>query len=361
MKPTLKIILALSIVLIGLPPMISAQIKDIGTLLSTGPADGEKLLEAYISPYLNAFGASMTGGWYNSAKPHKLGGFDLTATFNVAITPSSVKTFNVDGLGLADIKRATGTETTSPTIAGSTSVGPQMQYNLEGYTADAYKLPKGTGNKYVPSPMLQLGVGLVKGTEIIGRFMPTYSYDGNKIGMWGIGIKHSISQWIPVLKKLPVLNISVVAGYTKLNSNLDLLVTPSEINASTLPVDNGITAHTWENQQMKLDASSFTGNLVISANLPVICFYGGIGFATTKTYLKMEGNYPWVKLDAANLPMVYSQNNPIDIKVKNQDGGITKARYNLGMRLKLAIITIHFDYTRANYNVLTAGLGISFR
>jgi hypothetical protein len=59
--------------------------------------------------------------------------------------------------------------------------------------------------------------------------------------------------------------------------------------------------------------------------------------------------------------MVYSQNNPIDIKVKNQDGGITKARYNLGMRLKLAIITIHFDYTHANYNVLTAGLGISFR
>jgi hypothetical protein len=36
-------------------------------------------------------------------------------------------------------------------------------------------------------------------------------------------------------------------------------------------------------------------------------------------------------------------------------------RANIGFRIKLAVVTIHADYTKAQYNVLTAGLGISFR
>jgi hypothetical protein len=36
-------------------------------------------------------------------------------------------------------------------------------------------------------------------------------------------------------------------------------------------------------------------------------------------------------------------------------------RANIGLRVKFAVITIHADYTRSQYNVFTAGLGISFR
>jgi hypothetical protein len=360
MRPITRITLLLIAPLIGLPVSTFAQIKDVGTFLSTGGADGEKLLEAYMTPYLNAFGASLTGGWYNTAKPHKLGGFDLTASINTAIAPKSAMDYTVDELGLEGLKRAPATEPTSPTIAGSSSSGPLMQYNLPGYSADAFNLPKGTGNKYLPSPMLQLGVGLIKGTELIGRLMPTYSYDGNKVQMWGIGFKHSISQWIPFLKKLPVLDVSVMGGYTNLKGSVNLSVKPSDIGAGSLPQEPAITSTTWDNQQMKLEANSYTANLIVSANLRVICFYGGIGFATTETYLKMNGNYPLVALDV-DQPTVYANANPIDFKVKNQDGGITKPRYNLGMRLKMAVVTIHVDYTRANYNVISAGLGITFR
>ena len=38
-----------------------------------------------------------------------------------------------------------------------------------------------------------------------------------------------------------------------------------------------------------------------------------------------------------------------------------KPRFNIGLRLKLGPITIHGDYTKANYSNVTAGLGISFR
>jgi hypothetical protein len=53
--------------------------------------------------------------------------------------------------------------------------------------------------------------------------------------------------------------------------------------------------------------------------------------------------------------------DPIDIEIKNQDGGTTKPRFNAGIRFKFAVVTIHFDYTYANYSVATAGLGISLR
>ena len=56
-----------------------------------------------------------------------------------------------------------------------------------------------------------------------------------------------------------------------------------------------------------------------------------------------------------------AKEDPIDISIKSSDGSATKPRLNAGFRLKFAIVTIHFDYTYANYSVACAGLGINFR
>ena len=41
--------------------------------------------------------------------------------------------------------------------------------------------------------------------------------------------------------------------------------------------------------------------------------------------------------------------------------GTTIPRYNIGARLKFAVVTFHVDYTYASYSMVTAGIGISFR
>jgi hypothetical protein len=46
-----------------------------------------------------------------------------------------------------------------------------------------------------------------------------------------------------------------------------------------------------------------------------------------------------------------------NMNIKNFSG----LRANIGFRIKLAVVTIHFDYTKAQYNVFTTGLGLSFR
>jgi len=339
-----------------------AQFKDVGNFFAAGVEDAQNLFEPYLSPYINAFGASLTGGWYNTAKVHKPGGFDITATFNIGIVPPEFKTFDISEIDLQSLRLAGGEDPISPTVAGENKSGPQINYHLNGFSAPAFDMPKGTNNPFIPSPMLQLGVGLIKETEVIGRYMPTFSIGDNSVGMWGIGGKHSLKQWIPFMKRIPVLEVSVLYGFTKLSSTIGLEVLPEHINAQDQTTDVD-----WDDQKMSIIAKSHTANLLVSANLPAVCFYGGVGMATTKSTLKLEGDYPIIDDDqtisereAVVTDESYST-DPINMEVKNQDGGVTKPRLNLGVRFKFAVVTLHFDYTRANYNVATAGLGISFR
>ena len=66
-------------------------------MAQTEIADGKSLIEAYISPLGNSLGAALNNGWYNTAKPHQLGGFDFTITANLVLVPADAKTFNITG------------------------------------------------------------------------------------------------------------------------------------------------------------------------------------------------------------------------------------------------------------------------
>jgi hypothetical protein len=341
-----------------------AQIEEIGNMMATGANDAKTLLQPYITPAVNAFGAALGGGWYNTAGTHKLGGFDFTLTLNAAIIPKKYETFLINNEDLKQLSLADPQNNESQTVAGKKIAGPEIVYSIKDgdgnvlYTQPAFTMPQGLNSNYVPAPMLQVGVGLIKGTDLMIRFLPNIKYKGNELGLWGIGGKHDIKQWIPGLKKLPVLQISIMYGYTKLHTFIDLNVDKNSIHAGSLP---GEEANNWNDQYMKLIVQSQTANLLIAANLKVICLYGGIGFVTTKTNLKLEGEYPIVYMDGITPSVKASLPDPINMKIKNQDGGITKPRFNAGIRFKLAVVTIHFDYSWANYSVMTAGLGISFR
>lgn len=350
-----------------------AQFSQVGAFMAGSAEDAEKLFEAYISPYANGMGAGLSAGWYNTAKSHKLGGFDVTVTLNTAIIPSADKTFDptILGLGTSDDPdyfitdvRFSGDE--SPTAAGNKEAGSQVSYYTEiggtEYELASFNLPKGSGFGYTPTPMIQLGLGTVKETDLIVRYSPELSIgSGGKVGLWGVGVKHSIKQWIPALKRLPVLEMSVMGGYTKLTSTTDINFMPSfyedfSNDVNVIPYDESF----YSGQQMLLDVSNITANLLVSANLPIICIYGGVGISSSTTNLKLAGNYPFpdehlvVDYDSA-------EKDPVDISIKSKDGSVTKPRLNAGFRLKFAVVTLHFDYTYADYSIATAGLGVTLR
>jgi len=344
-----KVLISIVFILMFFSMNLSAQIKDIGKFMAGGVGDAEKLIKAYLTPWANGLGTSLSGGWYNTAKVHKLGGFDLTITLNSAFIPKEDKTFNLDNLNL----QGEYTDNIAPTAAGKSKVGPEISYfNHLIY----YNTPKGTGLGIVPSPMIQAGIGLIKGTEINIRYMPSPELGSyGSFGLWGLGVKHDVLQWFPIIDKVPFLNVSVQVGYTKLNYGKDIKVTPNDIQAT----DN-TSGINWDDQKLSLDISSLTGNLLVSVNLPVVCIYGGVGFANSKTELALKGTYPVPAIDGT-VTNNSVKKDPINIKIENFAGSPTKPRLNGGLRFKFAVVTFHVDYTYAYYSNLTFGLGVSFR
>ena len=359
------------IVLIFLSSSLFAQFKDLGKVLAAGQDDAEKIFEAYLTPYANGIGAGLSTGWYNTAKAHKLGGFDLNVSFNLTFIPTADQSYDANTLNLGNPANGLNVivgSGSSPTAAGSKSDGQQLTYTqyIEALDDDvdiaSLVLPRGTGFAYTPVPMVQLGVGLVKETDLQVRYSPSIEWgNGSKVSLWGIGLKHSVSQWIPGLKKLPVFDMSLQGGYTKLNSKNSLNFQASFYDDfADVVVDN---ENLYSGQELMLDVSNITANLIVSGDFKIICIYGGVGISSTNSSLQLNGYYPFPEVSGAQIIVDDDTaiKNPIDISVKSSDGSITKPRFNAGLRFKFAVVTINFDYTYANYSVASAGLGISFR
>ncbi len=331
---------------------LTGQINKMGDMMIGGKEDGALLVKEYITPFANSLGANLSGGWYNTAQPHKLGGFDLTFTMNTAFIPEPDKSFDIGALGL----QSTSGEGKAPTAAGKKEPGPELTTG-EGIT---YYSPPGSGAGFIPSPLIKIGVGFIKETELNGRFMPNMKLGKfGEMGLWGFGIKHSLKQYIPAIKKAPVFNLSLMAGYSKLSSSFNLDLQPEDYNAEEIDLEPGTS---FDEQTMEVDVKNFTSNLLVSFDLPVVCFYGGAGLSYAKSNLKFIGFYPMIEMDNNNNPVVEkAMEDPLDIEIENKDGSTTKPRLNAGVRFKMGVITLHFDYTKAYYSIATAGLGISFR
>jgi len=330
-------------------------------LFDGGIHDGQALLKEYISPWANAFGADLNAGWFNTARPHKTGGVDVTLTVNMTVVPSSAKSFDLSDIQF-DKLSVSGSEMIAPTVAGSKNEGPTLEYvedfNGTSVPIASFSSPAGTGFSFIPSPMLQVGIGLPAGTEIIGRYLmplPIPNTDA-KVGLWGVGLKHSIRQWIPGIKHLP-FGLSVFGGYTRLNTYAGFHLEP-------LSYDN-LTQYRqadFNGQEVSVTVQAYTVDLLVSTALPVINVFGGIGYSKTQTDIDVRGNIPIPGFDpdlSISGPVFRDQDiyQIPSMKIRNQSG----LRVNAGFRLKLAVLTIHGDYTWANYSVYTAGVGIRFR
>jgi len=239
MRSILHRILVFCFTLLVSTGFVRSQLEDIGLILAAGVNDAELMMKEYIRPLTNSLGANLNGGWYNTAKPHKLGGFDITFTFNVAFAPEAHRTYNLDGIGLSDNIRYS--DNTAKTFSGTKGGGPTIGYAYDlpvigEQQINLYDLPGGSGYNMVPLPMVNACLGLVKGTEVMGRFMPRVNLrDVGRFNLWGIGFKHDLKQWIPGVKNVPVLNFGVMYGYTKMKLHADLpAITPVDLGADTI-------------------------------------------------------------------------------------------------------------------------------
>jgi len=357
-------ILAISLAGLALPAHSQLIYMDF---LHGGIEDSQVILQEYLRPYAHILGSDLNAGWYNTARPHELGGLDVTATVSWAKAPASALAYDMSQLNLNGNADLSSTQF-APTIAGSQDVRPTMSYtesvdvgggNLQEVEYSNFTVPDGTGVDFFPLPMIQLTVGLPFGTDVSARFVPNVGYkDYGDIGLWGVGAKHSLSQWIPVIKELRFLDISAQGGYTKVSSSIHVLVEPQEL----VEVDN-YPDYDWDDQFVTQVIEGWTVNLIASQTFSILTFYQGVGYASSMVQVLLEGHYPIhsVITDEGSpdfgLTTYEIMENPIDMRYSN----FKNARFNVGARLKLGVLTLHYDFTQTYYATHSVGIGVSFK
>ena len=303
---------------------------DLAFFLPAHPDDAELLALNYISPLSKSLGFNASSSWYNTAKPHSTG-FDLTVIGCAAYIPDEDYFTSFLMSQYQDLELLSPNDMMVPTIFGSEDITPEYRILSTGETFEGptgNSLEEEFGYEAVVMPMAQLGVGVIPHTDIKLRFMPTIEFDEDfEARLWGAGILHGLNQYFPRGDEL-LVDISLFASYSNVDTEISL----------DKPFEG-------ENQRAEQDIDSWSVEGLVSYNLSVVTFYAGLGYNAINSELDILGTY-----DLGN-----------EILIDPVSGG---ASYNgvkatIGLRLKLAIVTLHGEYAYNRYHILSAGLGIS--
>lgn len=322
-----------------------SQNTDFDSFLRGGAEDASILMQHYLEPIVVGFSYGMSNSWYNTAKPHKPLGFDLTISGNLTTVPSSMEYFTFDPSEYNNVT-STGTTDQIPTIMGPRDEnGAALTFNYDdgtvGQSISGSYSPVGVGIKetvglnVVPSPMVQLGIGTFKSTDLIIRYVPSLTFGDFTTSAFGLGIKHDIKQWIPGLKEVPI-DISVLGAFSGFNNTFDM---------SDQEFDG-------ENQEASFDLNNWTIQGIVSKKISVLTLYGSIGYSDVNSSIKMSGTY--IIEDSTDPTETFILTDPIDFSYKENS-----MRGTLGFRLKFGFFTMHIDYTFQKYNIASAGIGIN--
>ena len=285
--------------------------------------------KGFLQPLVTSFGANMNTGYYNSAKV--LGPLKFGVSFQglMCFVPDDDKTFTMvsptveyDGQEYYLYTDEDGSHTIeAPTVFGGDgsdfTINPQLA-NLDDFdNLEDKDLPNGADISAIPYFTPQINLGLPGGNELMLRYLPVMeiSEDTGDIGYFGVGLKHSIDQYLTAL--FPV-DIAVQGVYQK----------------ATI-TDN-------------LDIENIAFNAHASKKLLMWTLYGGLGWENTKMsadyktliYNPLEGDYT-------------SQSIDFDLESDND------YRMTLGIKYTFLIANFWADYSLCKYPVLNFGFGLS--
>lgn len=356
-----------------------AQVGDLGLLMKGGVQDANVLLQAYMQPLGEGFSAAMNTGWINNARPHKFLGFDLKVGLTAVPIPVGSRNFTLSQNDLGTLTIVNPEIGSSPTFAGNNDVPPYtLAYfadvdpdgngpiPVQRIEVDRFDMPAGVWDPsnadlqgvdpFIGAPMVQLGVGLFKKTDVVIRYVPEYDHDEyGSIGLKGIGIRHSISQWLPVVKNLKFIDVTAVGGYSVFDYTVPL----------NLP-DPGTGAKI-TGQMIDWQTTAWNANVVagITLSIPIIKriiephIYVGYGIENGETTLDMLGRYGYEvpNLTTGAISTEYVE-NPLNMKFTSPNSN----RLVLGARVKvISLLYVNAEYVQSEYSSYSVGVGITIR
>ena len=303
--------------------------------------------KGYISPAPTAFGSNMNSGLFHTAKTHApFLGFDISVKMMLAMVPDEDMIYDFalpdipiefDYMGQPiSLSPADIYDNAAPTVFGedkdelapdpallaealeAQGVSPltedQLQQLIDEHIPNI-PIPPGFDIPGLPLMIPQVSLGLPMKSEVMLRFFPNTKIndDIGEIGFFGIGIKHSISQYIPLC---PV-NIAGQFAYQSLKFG-DIIT----------------SNHT-------------AFNVIASKGLFIFTPYMGLGFENSS----FEIDYTYYNPDIPNDP---------GTPIKFDMDGDNSFHMRFGVNFKLLLIGINAEYAVGKYNVATVGAYFAF-
>jgi hypothetical protein len=283
-----------TVLVAALASMAPVSADDIENFVSKYTEDNGK---GYLQPFADAFGACMNSGLFQSAHISRVG---LHLTIGVetmtAIVGDKQKTFTAE------------TENFSPakSVEAPTLFGAAENLSVNGDNGTKYVFPGGMNVKRLPILAPQATIGSIMGTDLTIRwFSYAIGKDFGKIDLFGWGIRHSISQYMPLL---PFVDIAV--GYYSQSFKVGSVV----------------------------DATATLISLQGSVSKSLLVVYGGIGMESSTLKIAYE-------------PEKGGEEIKFDLK------GGNKMRMTVGAGLNFPGIKLHADYNVSTINTFSLGVG----
>lgn len=334
--------LILIIAVLAAPSLYAQDLEE--TLSQVGGAYAVE----YLSPFTDAVGANLnTGLYYDAAVDGSPFGVSLFVGVEAfgAMLQDADHTFDLVFSGRVDLEhRVAGEMETfsvpatfevqdAPTIFGDDDPAIGLVTATHDTTVSRYgmEIPVSFDTTFtreligglvntniVPAAIPHIRVGSVFGTDLMLRWLPDVEIpDVGSVGLFGIGVRHSIDQYIP----LSPVNVAVQVAWQHLG------------------VDNT------EANEM-LGANTFAGSIAVSRRFGVLALFGGLQTERSTLDVAYE-----LETDDENIGTV-----PISFHAV----GKSKARGTLGAGLHLGPVRLHGSYSFGQINVVRAGFGFAY-
>lgn len=317
--------------------------NDLDVFLAAGIDDAQRFANDYLAPGTNGLMYSMNAGWFNTADAKPLGGFEISVIANASLINNESKMFSMNTADYNNIQFSQGGNSQMVATAlgeNNPDVSVLLTYEdpIFGNLTEEVTLPSGIGSgtaNLLPTAFIQGAVGLSKGIEVKARFVPKIDADDVSLSMYGAGLQMEFTKWLPADKLLPVA-ISGLVAYTHLNGSYNLTES------------SGIQG---DNQRLENDTNTWLFQLIASTKLPIINFYGGLGYIKGKSESDLLGRY---EITGAGQSKVVTD----PFSVSSEASGV---RGTLGTKLKLGFFRFNAEYHLAEFNAFSVGLNFGFR
>ena len=317
--------------------------ENINDLLTAGISDAKRFSTDYLAPASEGLAFGINNGWFNNAKAPKKYGFEISLVGNVSFIKDEKKSFQMNVADYENIRFADNSSSKMVATAlghNDPDITIFITYDdpLFGSQEVPLTLPTGIGSEnidLIPTAFLQASFSPFNGTQLKARFFPKVDTDDVKVGFYGFGIQQEFTSWLPADKVFPVA-ISGLVAYTHLNGSYNF--TDGEYVEG-------------ENQQIDTQVNTFLFELLVGTKLPVINFYGGLGYMTGKSKTDLLGTY------RVTDGLLFSQDIVDPFSVEQDVSGV---RGTVGANLKMGFFSLNADYTLAEFDSASVGLNFSF-